>query len=104
VRVRRAEEIAMTLDARGRNLGLWFDLDMLRYCGRAYEVTARVERIIDGVTGRMLHLRTSCLTLDGVAASGEYLRFCSQHEQIFWREIWLRPVEHDARKTTTLAS
>lgn len=91
VRVCTASEIATTLDARSRNRGLWFDLDMLRHCGRPYEARARVERLIDAVSGRMVLMKTPCLILEGVVASGEFLRFCPQHEPIFWREVWLRP-------------
>ena len=105
VRVRQADEIGTTLDARGRNRGLWFDLDMLKFCDRSFVVAARVDRIIDAATRRMLQMKTPCLTLADVAASGEYLRFCSQHEEIFWREVWLRPdADHDTRTTTCKAS
>ena len=104
VKVRGVEEIAMTLDARGRNRGLWFDLDMPKFCGRTYDVAERVEKLIDSRTGRMLHMKSPCLTLGGVAASGEMLRFCSQHEQILWREVWLRPVERDVQTKRTLVS
>jgi len=104
VKVRGVEEIAMTLDVRGRNRGLWFDLDMPKFCGRTYDVAERIERLIDSRTGRMLHMKSPCLTLSGVAASGEMLRFCPQHEQILWREVWLRPVELDVQTKRTLVS
>jgi hypothetical protein len=104
VRVRRAVEIATTLDVRGRNRGLWFDLDMLKHCGRCYEVAGRIERIIDAATGRMLQMKTPCLTLGGVSASGEFLRLCPQHEPIFWREVWLKRAECDVQSPATVAS
>lgn len=89
VHVRSREEICATLDPRGRNRGLWFDVDMLKHCGRRYTVLKRVDKIIDDATGRMLHMKTPCIVLDGVDASGEFLRFCAQHEYPFWRERWL---------------
>jgi len=52
----------------------------------------------------MLQLKTPCLTLGGVAASGEFLRLCPQHEPIFWREVWLRPAERDVQNPATVAS
>jgi hypothetical protein len=91
VRVKPWEEIAPTL-VKNRNRGLWFDRDMLRYCGRTFRVLRRVSRIIDEGTGKMLTLRHPCIVLDGVTATGEFLRFCPQNEYIFWREVWLERV------------
>ncbi len=34
VRVKSAEEIGKTLDANQRNRGLYFDREMIRYCGQ----------------------------------------------------------------------
>ena len=89
VRVRTMEDIAATLDQGSRHRGLWFDRDMVKHCGRRYGVLRRVERIIDDATGRMLEMKTPCVVLAGAEASGEYLRFCAQHEYPFWREAWL---------------
>ena len=91
VRIRRRDEIGATLDARGRNRGLWFDDDMIKHCGHGYRVRQRVERIIDDATGQMLEMKGSCILLEGVDASGEFLRLCAQHEYPFWREAWLSP-------------
>jgi hypothetical protein len=91
IRVRRRDEIHATLDARGRNRGLWFDDEMIKHCGHSYRVRQRVERIIDDATGRMLEMKGACILLDGVEASGEFLRLCAQHEYPFWREVWLTP-------------
>lgn len=92
VRVRTKREIEPTLNAQSRNRGLWFDAEMLRFCGGEYRVLTRVERLIEERTGKMLHLTSPCIILDGVAASGEYQGFCAQNESIFWREIWLERV------------
>lgn len=91
VRVLRSEEIATTLDEGSRNRGLWFDREMIKHCGRPYRVLMRIERIIDNVTGRMVRLKTPCIVLDRADSSGEFLRFCPQHEYLFWREVWLTP-------------
>ena len=92
VEVMSSEAIASTLDTRGRHHGLWFDREMTKHCGRRYPILGRVERVIDGATGSMLRIRTPCLILAGVDASGEFLRFCAQHEYPFWRQAWLKPV------------
>jgi hypothetical protein len=91
VRVRAMEDIVATLDHGGRHRGLWFDRDMVKHCDRRYSVLRRVDRIINDATGRMLELKTPSLILAGAEASGEFLRFCAQHEYPFWREEWLSP-------------
>ena len=95
VQVKSREEIALTLDTQGRNRGLFFDVEMLPYCGRTFRVLRRVQRIIDERTGRMLHLPNDCIVLDGVVCSGEQSRrrlFCPRSIVPYWREIWLRRV------------
>jgi hypothetical protein len=89
VRVRDPERIFETLDRVGKNRGLWFDRDMLKHTKRHFKVLARVERIIDDANGRMRPMKTPCIVLDGVDASGEVLGFCPQHDLVFWREAWL---------------
>ena len=37
----------------------------------------------------MLTMNNSCIILEGVAATGEYLGLCPQNELIYWREAWL---------------
>jgi hypothetical protein len=95
VQVKSREEIALTLDTQGRNRGLFFDVEMLPYCGRTFRVLRRVQRIIDERTGRMLHLPNDCIVLEGVVCSGERSRrrlFCPRSIVPYWREIWLRRV------------
>ena len=91
VRVLSRQQVAETLDVQGRNRGLWFDRDMIKYCGGRYTVARRVERIIDDASGKMLEMKTPCIVLEGADASGEFLHFCPQQERIFWREGWLAP-------------
>jgi len=92
VRVRTKREIEETLNIRRRNRGLWFDGEMLRFCGGVYRVAARVERLVDEKSGTLLDLSNPCVVLEGVTASGEYLALCPQNEVIFWREIWLERI------------
>ena len=99
VRVREPERIFETLDRVGKNRGLWFDRDMLKHTRQHFKVLARVDRIIDDASGRMRPMKTPCIVLDGVDASGEVLGFCPQHDLVFWREAWLErsaPVKESA--------
>lgn len=89
VRVLSAAQIALTLNNRGRNRGLWFDGDMLKHTGQQFTVRCRVDRLIDDLTGRMLEMKAPCVVLEGVYSTGEYLRFSAQHDYLYWREAWL---------------
>lgn len=97
VQVKSIEEIRETLTPEGRNRGLWFDREMMPYCGGTYRVRQRVTRIIDEYRdGRMVVMKTPSVTLEGVTCSGEYsLRrwFCPRSIVLYWREAWLRRVE-----------
>jgi hypothetical protein len=90
VRVLSAKEIGDTLDLTSRNRGMRFDRELMKFCRQPYTVLLRVERIVDDATGRMVPMKTPCIVLDDVVASGEFLRFVAQQEYIFWRENWLK--------------
>jgi hypothetical protein len=96
VRVRSPAEIAATLDTSGKNRGLWFDAEMLKYCGRTFRVLGRVERIVDIKTTTMIPMRTPCIVIEGGHNSGEFLGFVEQHDYMFWREAWLQRIDGDA--------
>ena len=93
VQVKPIEEIIKTLNSQGRDRGLWFDREMLRFCGGAYRVRQRITKFINDRTGEMIELKNDCITLDGVVCSGdrsEYRHFCPRAIYCFWRESWLR--------------
>jgi hypothetical protein len=92
VEIRSRDEIEATLNDRGEQRGLRFSAEMLPYCGTRARVLARVERIIDEKTGRMLRLR-DCIMLDGVWCTGEYRVLCRRKIYAYWRESWLRRVD-----------
>jgi hypothetical protein len=95
VRIRRKEEIVATLDTRQRNRGLYFDKEMLPYCGRTARVAARVERIVNEKTGEMMQFGNDCVRLDGVVCMGIYSDrrlFCPRAITPYWRELWLERV------------
>jgi hypothetical protein len=96
VQVKSYEEILSTLNRANRNRGLFFDAEMVPYCGSTRRVRARVERIIDERSGRMLKLPGECLILEGAVCMAKYSErrlFCPRGIYPFWREIWLKRVE-----------
>jgi hypothetical protein len=93
VRIRSKQEIVSTLDSSNSNRGLSFDPEMIWYSGQQVRVLRRVERIIDERTGKLLHLKRPCITLEGVTCRGEYHRCCPRADYPYWREVWLERVE-----------
>jgi len=93
VQVKSHAEILATLSTKNKNLGLHFDAEMVPYCGTVRRVRARVERIIDERSGRMIILPKECLILDGVICRAQYSErrlFCPRSIYPYWREIWLK--------------
>lgn len=95
VRVRPYEEILATLDGRNKNRGMYFDAEMVPYCGGTYRVQALVERFLDEKTGRMRTLRRPAYILEGVICGSRYSECrlgCPRSIYSWWREIWLEKV------------
>jgi len=92
VEVKRADEIALTLDRHGRNRGLQFPVHMLPFCGERYRVRKRVGRIILETTGEMRDIKHTVI-LEGVTCDG-YGRWggCPRDAHHLWREIWLKRI------------
>lgn len=95
VRVKSYEEILATLDHRNRNRGLYFDVEVTKFCGKTYRVLRRVTQILDERTGEMVHFKNPCIVLEQVFCGGEmskYRLFCPRAIYPYWREIWLERV------------
>jgi len=95
VQVKSHAEILATLRG-GRHRGLSFAPEMVRYCGGTYRVRARVEKILDESTGRMMHMKNDCIVLEDVVCQSECSTgrlFCPRSIYPYWREIWLRRVD-----------
>jgi hypothetical protein len=93
VKVRRKEDVTVTLDTRGKNRGLGFgDAEMSRHCGASYPVLARIERLILEDSGKMRKIDNTVL-LKGTECSGLGLRGCARHDHPMWREAWLERSE-----------
>lgn len=92
VRVKDVQQIVNTLDDNSKNRGLWFDAEMVPYCGGTYRVQQRVNQIIDEKTGKMLRFKNECIMLEGVVCQSEYSRGrlgCPRRIASYWREAWL---------------
>ncbi len=98
VRVKKREDIEATLNDKGKNRGLWFDREMLQFCGQVFQVRQRITRLIDERTGQMIHLSSDCVTLDGAVCSGRNSLgrwFCPRAIFPYWHEGWLERVVPD---------
>ena len=95
VEVRSQNEILATLDSLGRNRGLVFNAEMLKYCGKKYRVARRVDQMINEKSGRMRKLSNTVI-LEGVTCNGKAHGGCQRSCYSLWREIWLKRAK-DAR-------
>jgi len=96
VQVRSWHEIMQTLSDGHKNRGLWFDVEMVPFCGKTFRVLRRVERIVNEKTGVLNRFNTDCIILEGVACGGCFSKermFCPRSIYPWWREIWLKRVE-----------
>lgn len=94
VRIRSAEQIEETVDLKGGTRGLWFDREMLQYCGRTFKVRDRVSRFIHD-DGTLVTFKSPAVKLEGVTCSGDYSVgrwFCPRAIFPFWREDWLERI------------
>lgn len=95
VRIKSFKAILETLDRNNRNRGLYFDAEMVKFCGKTYRVAKRVHRILDEKTGAMMEFSNPCIILEDVycrADVSKYRLFCPRSIYAYWREIWLERV------------
>ncbi|MEV4252701.1 hypothetical protein AB0J52_05975 [Spirillospora sp. NPDC049652] len=93
VRIKSRDEIIKTLNKDLLNRGMGFENEMARHCGKTARVRARVERVLDERTGRLLIMKTPCIILEGLVCEGAYNFNCPREFVPFWREIWLERVQ-----------
>jgi hypothetical protein len=92
VRVKSHDEILKTVNVESKNRGMYWDAEMVPYCGGTYRVRTRVDRIVDERSGKMLRMKTPGVLLEGVTCQARYSchrLFCPRGLFPFWREIWL---------------
>ena len=96
VRVKSHEEILKTVDSSNRNRGMYWDAELVPYCGGTYRVLKRVSRLIDEKTGKMIEMKNPCIILDTVVCQARYSScrmLCPKSMYPYWRELWLERVE-----------
>lgn len=93
VEVRSKEEILATLDERGCVDHLPFMPEMLQFCGQRIRVSAVAHKTCDTArkTGGR-RLQTS-VHLTGVCCDGSVHGGCEAECNLFWKDVWLKPVE-----------
>lgn len=99
VRVKSLEEILASIDGRNRNRGLYFDAEMVPYCGGVFRVRSRVDQFLDEKTGAMLQMKTPAVILEGTWCRSFYSEkrvFCPRRIYGWWREVWLERVPADS--------
>jgi hypothetical protein len=95
VRVKSYAEILATIGRNNKNRGLFFDAEMVPYCGQTFRVRARVTRFIGEATGTMVTLKTPALILENVWCRSHYSdrrMLCPRSIYSWWREVWLERV------------
>jgi hypothetical protein len=96
VRIKPHDEILRTVTAKNMNRGMFWDAELVPYCGGTYQVLKRVDKTIDEKTGRLLEMKTPCIILDSVvcqARYSDYRMLCPKGMYSYWREIWLERVD-----------
>ena len=89
--IKSKEEIEATLNPQQRNRGLYFDIELLPFCGRKMRLLQKVDKIIDEKNGVMMALPNDCWIVEGAFCAGYQSRrrlFCTREIYPFWREIW----------------
>jgi hypothetical protein len=96
VRVKSQEEILKTVSSSNKNRGMYWDAELVPYCGGTYRVLKRVSKLIIERTGKMQEMKTPCIILDNVMCQARYSQcrmLCPKSMYPYWREIWLERVE-----------
>jgi hypothetical protein len=95
VRVKSHDEILKTVDSSNRNRGMYWDAELVPYCGGTYRVLKCVTKIIDEKTAKMVQMKNPCIVLDTVVCQARYSpcrMLCPKSMYPYWREIWLERV------------
>src|SRR5260370_407820 len=95
VRVKSHEEILKTVDSGNKNRGMYWDAELVPYCGGTYQILKRVTKIIDEKTGKMVEMKSPCIVLDSVVCQARYSQcrmLCPKEMYPYWRENMLEKV------------
>jgi hypothetical protein len=95
VQVRTKEEILSTLDANGRLDELPFMPEMLQYCGMTMRVSKRAHKTCDPALGIVGRKMSNAVHLENNRCNGSAHDGCEAGCLIFWKEAWLRRLDHE---------
>ena len=104
VRVKSYKDILATCDHNLMNRGMWFDAELVPYCGKTYRVLKCVTKIINERTGKIQDIKNPAVILDSVFCQARYSEcrlFCPRSLYSFWREIWLERANEPSCNHTT---
>jgi hypothetical protein len=107
VRVRSHEEILHTVNTANKNRGLYFDAEMVPFCGGTYRVLQRVNQIVDEKTGKLIRLKNAPIILEGAYCQSRYSgcrMFCPRAIYPYWQEIWLERVSESTGRSGPAAT
>ncbi len=97
VEVRPAAEILATLDENASLEAVPFMPEMLKYVGRRFSVSRRVEKICDTAGGTYLSRRMrSTVLLEDLRCDGSGHGGCQAGCRLYWKEAWLQRVDRVA--------
>ena len=68
--------------------------EMLRHVGRRYTVTRRVDKICDTIAATGSRRMHATVYLDDLRCDGSGHGGCQAGCKIYWKEAWLRRVDH----------
>ena len=89
VRIKDKEQVVKTLDANGKNRGMYFgNEEASRHCGSTFPVLTSIDRMILEDSGKMRAI-TNTVLLQGTACSGLCFQGCARNGHPMWREVWL---------------
>jgi len=93
IEVRSKEEILATLDERGCVDGMPFMPEMLPFCGKRFRVSAVAHKTCETAhktwQGRRLQ---ATVHLTGLSCDGSAHGGCDAKCNLFWKDVWLKPL------------
>lgn len=91
VEVRSAAEILATLDSSSRFEGVPFMPQMVKHCGRRYQVSKSAHKLCDTVNGTGGRSLAGAVFLADLRCDGASYGGCEMECLIFWKTAWLKP-------------
>lgn len=95
VRVKSYDEILATINKDHHNRGLFFDAELVPYCGKTFRVKSRITTFLDEKTRKLVSVKNPCIVLENVFCRSRYSKCrmqCPRSIYSWWHEIWLERV------------